>query len=49
MAITAIWTGISSAVQIHVTLAILHYIMERAWLKVQWGKKTTIFLEKNDG
>jgi len=38
LAITAMWTGISSAVEIHIALAILQYVMERVWLKVNWGK-----------
>jgi len=38
LAITAVWTGISSAVEIHIALAILQYIMERIWLKIEWGK-----------
>jgi uncharacterized membrane protein len=36
--ITAIWTGLSDAVLIHIVLAALHYAMERAWLKIKWGK-----------
>ena len=38
LAITAVWTGVSSAVEIHIALAILQYVMERAWLKISWGK-----------
>ena len=38
MLITAIWTGLGSAIVIHVVLALLHYVMERLWLKVSWGK-----------
>ena len=36
--ITAIWTGLGDAILIHIVLAILHYIMERIWLKIKWGK-----------
>ena len=36
--ITAIWTGLSEAVAIHFVLALVQYVMERAWLKVNWGK-----------
>ena len=36
--ITTIWTGLSDAVLIHIILTAVHYIMERIWLKVQWGK-----------
>ena len=38
LAITAVWTGVSSAVEIHIALAILQYVMERIWLKIKWGK-----------
>jgi uncharacterized membrane protein len=38
MLITALWTGLGDAVLIHIVLAILHYIMERIWLKIEWGK-----------
>ena len=36
--ITSIWTGLSEAVAIHFVLALVQYVMERAWLKVNWGK-----------
>jgi len=36
--ITALWTGLSDAVLIHIVLAAMHYAMERLWLKVKWGK-----------
>jgi uncharacterized membrane protein len=36
--ITALWTGLGDAVAIHFVLAILQYIMERVWLKINWGK-----------
>ena len=36
--ITALWTGLGEAVAIHVVLAIMQYVMERAWLKIKWGK-----------
>ncbi len=36
--VTAIWTGLSSAIAIHIVLAILHYVFERLWLKVTWGQ-----------
>jgi hypothetical protein len=37
--ITALWTGLSDAVAIHIVLAALHYVMERIWLKIKWGMK----------
>ena len=36
--ITAYWTGLSEAVAIHVVLAGWQYVLERAWLKIKWGK-----------
>jgi len=38
MLITASWTGLGEAVAIHIVLALWHYITERLWLKVKWGK-----------
>jgi len=36
--ITAIWTGLSDAIVIHIILTAVHYAMERLWLKINWGK-----------
>jgi uncharacterized membrane protein len=36
--ITAFWTGISAAIAIHIILTGVHYVMERIWLKIKWGK-----------
>jgi uncharacterized membrane protein len=36
--ITAIWTGLGDAVVIHIILTAVYYIMERLWLKINWGK-----------
>ena len=36
--ITAIWTGLGNAILIHIILTLIHYILERMWLKVKWGK-----------
>ena len=38
MLITALWTGLGNAVIIHIVLAAVHYVMERVWLKIKWGK-----------
>ena len=38
LAITTVWTGLGSAVEIHIALAILQYVYERVWLKIKWGK-----------
>jgi len=35
--ITAIWTGLSSAILIHIILTAVHYVFERIWLKIKWG------------
>lgn len=36
--ITALIVGLESAVYIHVILTLLHYVMERLWLRVRWGR-----------
>lgn len=36
--ITAIWSGLNAAIIINVILTILHYLHERVWLKIKWGK-----------
>jgi uncharacterized membrane protein len=36
--ITAIWTGLGNAILIHIILTLIHYIHERIWLKIKWGK-----------
>ena len=38
-AITAVWTGIEGAIVINIFMTIAHYIHERAWLKLPWGKE----------
>ena len=38
MLITALWTGLGNAVIIHIVLAVVHYVMERVWLKIKWGR-----------
>ena len=37
--ITALWTGLSDAVVIHVILTLVHYVMERAWQRITWGRR----------
>ena len=32
------FTGLSTAILIHVMLTIAHYIHERVWLKIKWGR-----------
>ncbi len=36
--ITAIWAGWEGAIYANIVLTILHYLHERLWLKVGWGK-----------
>ena len=36
--ITAVWTGLSGAIVINIFMTVAHYIHERVWLKVAWGK-----------
>jgi uncharacterized membrane protein len=36
--ITAIWTGLSDAIVIHIILTAVHYGLERIWLKIKWGR-----------
>lgn len=38
MLITAIWTGLSEAILIHVILTVIHYVFERIWLRISWGR-----------
>lgn len=38
-AITAFFTGISAAIALHIILTLVHYIMERIWLNINWGLK----------
>lgn len=38
-AITALFTGVGKAIALHIILTLVHYAMERAWLKIKWGKQ----------
>jgi uncharacterized membrane protein len=38
--VTAIWTGLSGAIVINIFMTVAHYIHERAWLKINWGRTT---------
>ena len=38
-AVTAVWTGLSGAIVINIFMTIAHYIHERVWLKVKWGRE----------
>ena len=37
--VTAAFTGLSGAIVINIFMTIAHYIHERVWLKVNWGKE----------
>jgi uncharacterized membrane protein len=37
--VTAAWTGLSGAIVINIVMTIAHYVHERVWLKIQWGKE----------
>jgi uncharacterized membrane protein len=38
--ITALWTGLGTAVLIHLVLTAVHYGHERLWLAIKWGEIT---------
>lgn len=40
-AITALFTGIGKAIALHIILTIVHYAMERVWLRIKWGRIDT--------
>jgi uncharacterized membrane protein len=42
--ITAIWTGLSGAIVINIFMTVAHYIHERAWLRINWGKIHNTYL-----
>lgn len=37
-AVTAAFTGLEGAIVINIFMTIVHYIHERLWLKINWGK-----------
>ena len=38
-AVTAVFTGLEGAIVINIFMTIVHYIHERIWLKVNWGRE----------
>lgn len=36
--VTALWTGIESAIWMNLIMTVVHYLHERIWLKLEWGK-----------
>jgi uncharacterized membrane protein len=37
--ITVPFTGLSTAIVLHIVLTVIHYFYERVWLKITWGKE----------
>ena len=37
--VTAAWTGLSGAIVINIVMTIAHYVHERVWLKINWGRE----------
>jgi uncharacterized membrane protein len=37
--VTAAFTGLSGAIIINVVMTLAHYVHERIWLKITWGRK----------
>lgn len=37
--VTAAFTGLQGAIAINIAMTIVHYIHERLWLKVNWGRE----------
>ena len=40
--VTAAWTGLSGAIVINIFMTVAHYIHERLWLRVNWGKQANL-------
>ena len=40
--VTALFTGLEGAIIINVAMTIVHYVHERIWLKVEWGKTQNV-------
>jgi uncharacterized membrane protein len=36
--LTIPFTGLSTAIFIHILLTVAHYFHERIWLKIKWGR-----------
>jgi uncharacterized membrane protein len=37
--VTAAFTGLSGAIIINVVMTLAHYVHERIWLKINWGRR----------
>ena len=40
--VTAVWTGLSGAIVINIFMTVAHYIHERLWLRINWGKQNNL-------
>lgn len=40
--VTAAWTGLSGAIVINIFMTVAHYIHERLWLRINWGKQANL-------
>lgn len=40
--VTAAWTGLSGAIVINIFMTVAHYIHERLWLRINWGKQPNL-------
>lgn len=36
--VTALWTGIESAIWMNLFMTVVHYVHERIWIKISWGR-----------
>lgn len=36
--VTAAFTGLQGAIAINIAMTLFHYVHERVWLKISWGR-----------
>jgi uncharacterized membrane protein len=39
---TVPFTGLSTAILLHIFLTVAHYFHERVWLKIKWGQNHSV-------
>jgi uncharacterized membrane protein len=39
--VTALFTGVGTAIVLHLILTVFYLVYERVWNKIKWGKLTT--------
>jgi uncharacterized membrane protein len=39
---TVPFTGLSTAILLHIFLTVAHYFHERVWLKIKWGRTNSV-------